>query len=101
MAYIVIEHSCSNSESDPMRVEPIGESIDVIALFRAGQITPVKLRWRERVHKVSKVNGWWTSEEGAVRICHFAVTFESSDVYELTYRERTHAWRIERVSLDT
>ena len=83
-----------------MRVEPIGESIDVIAHFTAGRITPVKLTWRERVHKVSKVNGCWTSEEGTVRISHFAVTFEGSEVYELTYRERTHAWRIERVSLD-
>lgn len=82
-----------------MRIEEIGEAVEVIALFRGNKISPLKFRWRERVYRVSRIHGDWITEEGAARFRHFAVAADGPDVFELSYHERAHGWRIEKVSL--
>jgi poly(3-hydroxybutyrate) depolymerase len=83
-----------------MRVEEIGEIIEVIALFHSGKLAPLKFRWRERVYRVNRIHGGWTTEEGAARLQHYAVAADGPDVYELSYNERGHDWKIEKVSLN-
>jgi len=82
-----------------MRIEEISESVEVIALFRAGKLSPLKFRWREKVYRVNRVNGHWAVEEGAVRFHHYAVMCEGPDVYDLAYNSRAHDWKLEKVSL--
>lgn len=82
-----------------MRIETIHEPVEVIALFHGGKLSPLKFRWRERVYKVSRINGGWDSDEGNVRIHHFAVVADGPDVFELTYNVKAHHWRIEKVSV--
>ncbi|RPH95074.1 hypothetical protein EHM69_05630 [candidate division KSB1 bacterium] len=82
-----------------MRVEEIGEAVEVIALFHSGRLSPLKFRWRENVYRVMRIQGGWTTDEGLTRYHHFAVVAEGPDVYELSYNERGHDWRIEKVSL--
>jgi hypothetical protein len=82
-----------------MRLEDIREPVEVIAMFRFGRLSPLRFRWRDRVYKIERINGGWVSEEGAVRYHHFAVSSDGPDVFELSYNERAHTWKIERVSL--
>ncbi len=83
-----------------MRIEEINESIEVIALFQRGKLSPLKFRWRDRIYRVQRINGGWASEVGEVNYHHFAVMSDSPDVYELVYNERGHEWRVQRVSLE-
>lgn len=83
-----------------MRIEQISETIEVIALFHSGRLSPLKFRWRERVYRVNRIHGGWITEEGIARLHHFAVVSDGTDVYELSYNERGHDWKIEKVSLD-
>jgi hypothetical protein len=83
-----------------MRIEEIREAVEVIALFRTGHVMPLKFRWREKIYRVNSINGGWQSEQGAVRFHHFAVMSEGSDIFELCYNERTHNWKLEKVSLE-
>jgi hypothetical protein len=82
-----------------MRIEEIGEAVEVIALFRSGQISPIKFRWRDRVYRVSRINGGWRTEEGVSRFHHFAVQSDGPDVFDLSYNERAHDWKVEKVSV--
>jgi len=82
-----------------MRIEEISEAVEVIAVFQSGKLSPIKFRWRERVYRVSRVNGNWMVEEGAVRFHHFAVQCDGPDVYDLVYNARNLNWKLEKVSL--
>ena len=82
-----------------MRIEDIRESIEVIALFRKGELLPLRFRWKGRVYRVNRINGGWRTDEGTARFHHFAVMTGGTDVYELSYNESTHDWKIEKVSL--
>jgi hypothetical protein len=83
-----------------MRIEEVREAIEVIAVFNSGKVSPIKFRWRDRVYKVQRVNGHWSTEEGTTRFHHFAVMADRVlDVFELQYNERRHDWTLEKVSL--
>lgn len=82
-----------------MRIEEICEAVEVIAVFQAGRLAPVKFRWRNRVYKVERVNGHWATDQGATRFHHYAVMSAGTDVFELRYNERRHDWTLEKVSL--
>ncbi len=82
-----------------MRIEEIAEPIEVIALFSAGKLSPIRFRWRSKVYKVLRVNGNWAVDEGAVRFHHFAVQCDGPDVYDIAYNSRAHDWTMEKVSL--
>jgi len=83
-----------------MRFEDIGEPIEVIALFRAGKMTPVKFRWNGRVYRIERVNGGWKSDQGRERISHFSVMSEGPDVYEISCSLENLTWKIDRVCLE-
>ena len=82
-----------------MRIETIQEPVEVIVLFRDGKLSPLKFRWRERIYKISRINGGWDTEEGIVRFHHFAVVTDGPDVFELSYNTKAHHWKIEKVSV--
>jgi hypothetical protein len=82
-----------------MRYEEIGDPVEVITLFRNGQMSPLRFRWNHHVYKVSRVNGGWISEEGVHKRRHFAVCAGSSDVYELSYAMDSQCWLLERVCM--
>jgi hypothetical protein len=85
-----------------MRIEEISEAIEVIVVFQSGKLAPVKFRWRNRIYKVERINGHWSTDVGTIRSHHYAVTTDGkrdTDVFELCYNERRHDWVLEKVSL--
>jgi hypothetical protein len=82
-----------------MKTEDIREPIEVIALFRSGNLCPLKFRWKDHIYKVCRVNGNWSTDEGSAHYHHFAVMSDGPDVFELAYNEHDFNWTLERVSL--
>jgi hypothetical protein len=80
-----------------MRFEDINDPIEVIAVFRAGKMRPLKFRWRDRVYKIERINGGWMSDQGKTRFYHYSVMSDSPDVYEISYNPDRFSWNIDRV----
>ncbi|MBC8204491.1 hypothetical protein ISS30_04185 [bacterium] len=83
-----------------MQYEDINDPIEVIALFSAGKLQPIKFRWRGRVYKIQRVNGRWESDEGRIRLHHYSVMADSPDVYEITYNPDRFIWKLDRVCME-
>jgi hypothetical protein len=77
--------------------QEIDQPIDVIALFQEGKIIPVRLRWNERVIKIVRVTGTWKTSKGRSTIRHFAVVDKDSQFCQLSYRERTSEWFLDKI----
>ncbi len=77
------------------------DPIEVIALFRRGNVEPIKFRWRERVYRVFKVNGTWKEKDGSSVNLYFSVHCDGPEVYEISFNNESQAWRIERLRLQT
>ncbi len=83
-----------------MRFEDISENIEVIAVFQAGKLKPLRFRWKGRVYRIQRVNGSWKSDEGAARFHHFSVMAEGPDVYEISYNPERFSWALDRVCME-
>ena len=83
-----------------LKIEDVGDTVEVVVWFKAGRIMPLRFRWRGRTYKVRNVNADWQSEIGATRFHHYAVMSDAPDVYELSYNEHTYAWKLEKVAVD-
>ena len=82
-----------------MKIEKLCERIEVIALFQKGKLSPIKFRWKGRTHRIHRIHGDWSTQEGTTRFHHFAVASDGPDIYELSYNESTYVWQIEGISL--
>ena len=82
-----------------LKIEEIGDVVEVVVWFQGGKIMPLRFRWRSRTYKVKHVNGVWRSEIGRDHFHHFAVASDSADVYELAYNEHSGIWKLEKVAL--
>jgi hypothetical protein len=72
----------------------------VLALVRfspEGEIRPLAFVWAGRRHQVKTTTYRWRTGKGRETCRHFAVTTESEDAFQLTYREESATWWIEQV----
>ncbi len=83
-----------------MIYEDINEAIEVISHFSAGKLKPLRFKWKERVYKVSKINGVWVNKEGYHKKHHYSVIADNSDYFELNFDTDDFIWKIGRVYLD-
>ncbi len=80
--------------------QDVNQPIDVIAVFRNGRMAPVRFRWNGRVIKIIRVTGRWKTHEGRFKIMHFAVMDQSSQFCQLSYKERTAEWFLDKIWLE-
>lgn len=80
--------------------EEIDEPIEVLAVFQAGTMKPLRFRWKTRTHHVLKVTGHWTTQVGQFKQYYFSVLGESQDYFEIVLDSRTLVWRLARVCLE-
>jgi hypothetical protein len=80
--------------------QDINQPIDVIVVFRKGQMVPVRFRWGGRVVKIARVTGWWKTEEGTFKVKHFSIVDRDSQFCQLSYKERTAEWFLEKIWLE-
>jgi hypothetical protein len=77
--------------------QDIEESVDVIVLFEAGRLQPIKFRWKGRAIKIKQVTGSWKSDVGAHKIRYFAVLDDSSNFFQLAYDEKNISWMLNKI----
>ncbi len=83
-----------------MNVVEIDEVVQVLALFRHGEMRPLRFLWQKRGFRVEKVNGSWREREGDNFTLHFSVQV-GSETYFLQFSSRAMQWRLEQMVLDS
>ena len=79
-----------------MEAVTIDEIIRVGVAFDNRKAHPVWFRWRNRYYKVKAVNFTWSSDLGAAKLRHYAVT-DGDNMYELCFNSLTLEWTLGRV----
>jgi uncharacterized protein DUF6504 len=77
--------------------QDMDEPIEVVVLFEARKMNPVRFRWNGRVYKISEVTGDWKTDVGAYKVHHYAVVDNSSNFFQLTFDERQTSWIISKI----
>jgi hypothetical protein len=80
--------------------QDVNQPIDVIVVFQKGQMVPVRFRWDGKVVKIARVTGWWKTDEGTFKVKHFAVIDQDSQFCQLSYKERTAEWFLDKIWLE-
>jgi hypothetical protein len=86
----------SGKRSLPMDQE-INQPIEVMAVFEKGKMLPVRFRWNGRVVKIVHITARWRTNEGRFRKKHYSVMNQNSEFFQLTYKERTSEWFLNRI----
>ena len=77
--------------------QEINQPIEVVVIFQRGRMVPVRFRWNGRMIKIKKITGWWRTNQGEFRIRHYTVIDENSQFCQLSYRERTAEWFLNKI----
>ncbi len=80
--------------------QEINQPIEVVAIFQNREMSPVRFRWNGRVIKIARVTGRWKTNEGRYRIKHYAVMDQDSQFCQLSYRERTDEWFLNKIRVE-
>lgn len=76
--------------------ESLSDPVDVLTAYTAGQLEPLRFRWKGRVVKIRKITGRWSRREGHAVLRFFSVEGASADTYELCYDPRGPKWVLSR-----
>ncbi len=77
--------------------QKIDQPIEVMVVFKKRRMIPVRFKWNGRVVRIAKLTGWWKSYEGEFKIRHFGVMDQDGQFYQVSYRERTTEWFLEKI----
>ena len=78
-------------------IEEINESIDVVAAFSAGKISPILFSWHNRRYNNLKTVNIWSDSEGNVKIVHISVTTDSTNLYDLCFNTHNFQWSLVKI----
>ncbi len=104
-----VRNTANQSESPklipPHRValnmdQDINQPIDVIVVFQKGRMVPVRFRWDGKVVRIARVTGRWKTNQGTFEVKHFAVIDQDSQFCQLSYKERTAEWFLDKIWLE-
>ncbi len=74
----------------------IEEPVQVGVVFEGGVVCPRWFLWGGRRYNVQKVTMRWQTQEGQAPILHLGVT-DGANLFELTFNQKTLAWRLASV----
>lgn len=74
-------------------LETINEPIEVIVLFRASKLIPIKFQWQGREFAVKKVNLIYNHREGTTKIYYFAVS-DGVNYFKLQFNTENLQWTL-------
>jgi hypothetical protein len=82
-----------------MSYETIDTSIEVIAHFTGKTINPLRFLWSNRSYKIKKVQHKWVERQGDIKLVHFKIEVDSSDIVEIIFNNETFEWRLKEVNI--
>ena len=69
-------------------------------VFDRGVVRPVWFAWQQRTYRVQDVTMRWEVRQGRDVMLHLSVT-DGTNLYELTFNQRTLTWRLVAVEPGT
>ena len=78
-------------------VQDVNEAIDVISVFREGNVQPVKFKWAGRTLTVSRIAYAWVTRQGSHPQYHFSLLTGGREVYEIVFNSFRVTWTLVRV----
>ncbi len=73
--------------------EQIGESIDVLMMFKGGKPRPLSFRWHGRKYDVRRLNLLHVSKSGSFPIFHFSVD-DGINFFKLDFHSTDLRWEL-------
>ncbi len=93
-------HTFPKERDGYFMIESIHDPIEVITMFTAGRMKPIRFRWKTKTVKIAKVTGDWVRHEGQNKIHYFALLADNADYYEIRYDSREMTWQLTRVWME-
>jgi hypothetical protein len=82
-------------------IEPINESIRVIAGFNlGGRLTPLLFEWRSHRYEQFEIIKTWKVPEGVAQKVFFTLTPDTVNLYEIYFHTRNFQWVLSRIFHD-
>ena len=78
-----------------MRVEDIGEPVEVLAVCSGGSIRPLRFVWSGRTYRVDTVNAHWQDRSGAGYSLHYSVQ-SGDETYLLRFAGADVQWWLDQ-----
>lgn len=80
-----------------MAHETIDTGIEMIAHFTGKTINPIRFLWSKRAYKIKKIKHRWVERQGQIKLVHFTVEVDTSDVVEIIFNNETFEWKLKTV----
>ena len=82
-----------------MRVEEIGERVEVLAVCSGGGIKPLRFTWSGRAYEIQTVNARWTDRGGGSYSLHYSVQV-GEETYLLRFSGADVQWWLDKQMID-
>lgn len=79
--------------------EEINESVQVAALFKHGELVPLKFLWKGREFLVRVVNLSYSRYEGRAKVYYFAVS-DNNNYFKLRFNSDDFNWVLSETYVD-
>ena len=76
--------------------ETHNDTVDVLTVFIAGSMRPLRFRWQGRTVHIRAITGQWNRREGQALMRYFSVQGAREDSYELCFDARSAQWILRR-----
>jgi hypothetical protein len=70
------------------------EPIEVLAMFKAGQIKPRQFRWGMRTYDVRRIDLAFSERKGRDKLSYFSI-YDGTNTFRLAYSTEAQQWYIE------
>jgi len=87
-------HIPETNESKPP--DTLNEKIEVVALFKFGQIKPLCFTWKNQEFKIKKITYNWQERRGKETINYFSVDTDPN-LYQISFNNTTYCWQIDKI----
>ena len=81
-------------------IEEIGESINVLATFSNGKVTPLAFTWRQQKYDRLNMASFWSDYDGDARRIFFTVETDQANLCEICFHTKTLQWTLVRIYHD-
>jgi len=81
-----------------MIMEKINESVQVIAKFEKGNLSPLYFSWRNRNYQVKKIEFVHTHHQGTAKLFFFSALGTEAN-YELIFNSQDFTWRLGKIEI--
>ena len=82
-----------------MQIEKIEEPVGVLAVFSAGDVSPVRFRWHSQEYDIFSINGRWTDRQNDGYARHYSVQV-GDETYYLHFGSHDMQWWLDQVVLN-